>query len=158
MRNRKIEEFFDFREGVERRAKPERRVSARLTRKVTWFAVSLTVLTVALHVIAPPWGSIGVESMLEKEMLILQKIYGADAFLNFDREMKVQCVPEYYQETYGKPFSLVTLAQVLSESRGSTKIDAELSEALGRKVKPKFFSSSLLPRLKLKFLKGGRVR
>lgn len=95
--------------------------------------------------------------MLKKEMLILQKIYGIDPFLKFDREMKIQCVPEYYQGTYGKPFSLVTLAQFLSGSRTASQIDGELREALRSKVKPNFFSVSVLSRLKLKFLKEGKT-
>lgn len=48
-----VEAFFDSRNGPDRRVKKERRVSARLPRKITLFAVGMTILTIILHIIAP---------------------------------------------------------------------------------------------------------
>lgn len=85
--------------------------------------------------------------------------YGLKKFEQMDARITNHMIPEYYKKKYGKPFHLVVLLQVRGNMPGIKKkrpvdIDEEISSIPGIIVMDKYFSCSIVPKLKSIFGKN----
>lgn len=80
----------------------------------------------------------------------LELKYGINVFEQIDSEIRNGAISEYFKTHYGKPYSLVTLAQVISKKKRPVEINELLETILGTR-RNAYFTSVTLPKLRMLF-------